>query len=392
MSAASREPGPLHREVQAATRGLDKVLRENAYAGWDPYDALSSKIVRQCARTPLLRRLVIQGVKRSPINLRVVLRVPKQQHTKGLALLTSAYSRLAAADSDGAFAQQAAVLADELVRRGAPRGSGIGWGYDFDVQTRWGYYRAGQPNAVATAFAGHALIDLSRLTGDDASLEVARQALGFAIDELLVSEGDARFFAYYVGSTTPIHNASMLLAALAARCGTDEAVSIARRAVEYTLARQQTSGAWPYGEAPGLGWVDGFHTGYVLWSLATWNSNARPVATDALRRGLRFYVDRLIDADGAARATTERRYPIDVHAAATAVWVLSELASVLPAAGLAASRVLDWTFSYLRRDDGRFAFQKHRMYRNSVPYFRWSDAHMLLALSSYALLEAPDGS
>jgi hypothetical protein len=391
-SSGSQESTPrLHQTAQAATIGLDKALRENAFFGWDPYDALSSRRVRQYARTPILRRLVIQGVKRSPINLRRVLGVPKQQHTKGLALLTSAYSRLAAADPSGTSAKQAALLADELTRRGVVRGSGIGWGYDFDVQTRWGYYLAGQPNAIVTAFAGHALIDLSQLTGEEAPLELARQALSFALDELLVSEGDEHFFAYYGGSTTPIHNANVLLAALAARCGCEEELSVARGTLEYTLARQRSCGAWPYGEAPGLSWVDGFHTGYVLWGLATWNSNARPVSADALDVGLRFYINRLIDADGAVRATTERRYPVDVHAAATAIWVLSELASISPAAELAASRVLDWTLLHLRRDDGRFAFQKHRMYRNSTPYVRWSDAHMLLALASYASVEARNG-
>jgi hypothetical protein len=46
--------------------------------------------------------------------------------------------------------------------------------------------------------------------------------------------------------------------------------------------------------------------------------------------------------------------------------------------------VLAWTLANLRRRDGRFAFQRHRRYRNSTSYIRWNDAHMLLALSSVA--------
>jgi hypothetical protein len=44
----------------------------------------------------------------------------------------------------------------------------------------------------------------------------------------------------------------------------------------------------------------------------------------------------------------------------------------------------------MRRDDGRFAFQQRRLFRTSVPYARWSDGHMLLALSEY-LTATTDG-
>jgi hypothetical protein len=37
----------------------------------------------------------------------------------------------------------------------------------------------------------------------------------------------------------------------------------------------------------------------------------------------------------------------------------------------------------MRREDGRFIFQRRRFLRNSLPYVRWSDGHMLLALTTY---------
>ena len=48
-----------------------------------------------------------------------------------------------------------------------------------------------------------------------------------------------------------------------------------------------------------------------------------------------------------------------------------------------AERILAWTLAHMRRRDGRFAFQRHRRSAaNTVPYIRWSDAHMLLALAT----------
>ena len=343
------------------------------------------------ARTPLFRRIAIQALKRSPVNVRSLLRVPEQQHTKALALSLSAYSRMARCDQGGDFMGQAAQLASRLAHRALHGQRGTGWGYDFDVQTRWGHYRKGQPNAVATAFAAHALLDVADLAGEESFGDLARDALRFAVEELLVSAGDERYFAYYAGSDVAIHNASMLLAALAARCGTDAQVSLARGAIDFTLARQHQTGGWHYGETEALRWVDGFHTAYVLWALATWDRNVSMQFEEPLGRGLDFYVTRLIDPDGAARATVNRRYPVDTHAAATAVWVLSELAWLSPAAEVAASRVLAWTLTHLRRNDARFAFQKHRFYRNSTPYVRWNDAHMFLALSSFLLMETRGG-
>src|SRR5205823_4227010 len=132
---------------------------------------------------------------------------------------------------------------------------------------------------------------------------------------------------YCAGSATPIHNSSMLLAAAAARVGDGTAVATAARAVAFTIARQRPDGSWPYGEGPGLDWVDGFHTAYILDSLATWHeASADAAALASLERGLDLYLRRLIDPDGAARATLEARYPVDTHALAWAIAILARLA------------------------------------------------------------------
>ena len=43
---------------------------------------------------------------------------------------------------------------------------GIGWGYHFDVQTRFFHYRRGEPNAIATTLVAHPLPDPPELLGD----------------------------------------------------------------------------------------------------------------------------------------------------------------------------------------------------------------------------------
>ena len=361
-------------------------LTADHFSGSDPYDALSSPLLGRLAYTAVLRRTVIQMLKRSPVNLRPLLLVDEQPHTKSLALAVSACAAFARSQFGRDEAATALSLARSLADRAIRVESGIGWGYDFDVQTRWGYYRRGEPNAVATAFSGHALLDAAELAQQQADLrESARAAVAFSCSVLLVDREGECYFAYHPGGRVPIHNANMLVAGLVARTGDSAALSVAQRAVDFTVARQRRDGSWPYGEGNGLAWVDGFHTAYVLDDLSRWHAatGAQPVRK-ALERGLSFYLDHLVDSDGAARALPESRYPVDIHACATAITVLSRLRDFDTRALPTAGRVLTWTLEHMRRRDGRFAFQQHKWWRNNVSYVRWSDAHMLLALATFA--------
>ncbi len=362
-------------QVRTASGELLAALERESFSGWDPWDALSSPALRTVARTRTLRFVASNVVKRSPVNLRPVIGVPKRRHTKALALAASASMRLGREDL-------ARRLADEVAAAATTRNGETSWGYDFDVQTRWTYYPAGTPNAVVTTFAAHALLDV----GDPKHAELVAGARRFALSQLLVESGRERYFAYYTGAPAAVHNSSLLVAGLIARSGEpgSNEWQAAADAVAYSVSRQRPDGSWPYGEGERVGFVDGYHTVYVLESLDRWSRVAsQPAVDDVIECGLDLFLTRLVDSDGAARATLGSRYPVDTHACATAVTGLCRLAARDERALPAAERTLDWTLRRMRRRDGRFAFQRYHLGRNSVPYVRWSDAHMLLALATY---------
>lgn len=359
---------------------LARAVEAEAYTGWDPYDALSSPALAGLARTRWLRQGAIQLLKAAPVNVRPLLGIPRQAHTKGLALFVSAYARVAGLPWGEQYRNEVRVLADTLSARAIPGSQGVGWGYDFDVQTRWGRYRRGDPNAVVTAFAAHALLDAADVLGEDAFREIARESLALARSDLDAEADGERFFSYYRGSAVPVHNANLLITSVFARCGeADDAVD----ALRFSLSRQRPDGSWPYGERQGLSWVDGYHTAYVLWSLEAWLRAGVAEVAPALASGLDLFLTGLVDPDGAPRARLGSRYPIDVHAAASSIWMLSELGARDERGLPTAERVLAWTLSNLRRGDGHFAFQRRRLFRNNVSYVRWNDAHMLLALAAH---------
>ena len=370
-------------EAQAAADSLSAALERSDFVGWDPYDALASPGIRALARTPLLRQAAIQGLKAVPFNPRRALGVPPTENPKALALFVSAYARLAKVEPQGRYAGLALALADRLEGRAMKAGGGAGWAYPFDVQTRWGYYPRTRPNAVVTTFAAHALMDVEELAPPGRFAPAIDSALEFARSSLAVEQGGESYFAYHEGSKVPIHNASLLVASLFARRGRpDDALP----ALRYSLQRQRADGSWPYGERSDLGWVDGYHTAFILWSLhrALSVEEEADRSGEALDRALDFFLAKFVDPDGAVRASPDARYPVDIHSCASSVWALSALHERDTRALATAERVLGWTLGNMRRDDGRFAFQRRRLLRASVPYARWSDGHMLLALAEYA--------
>ena len=375
-------------DVLREAEQLSRLLEAQRFRGFDPYDALASPILRRLAVTPLARRAAIQLMKRSPLNIRRVVGVPAQQHTKALALCVSAYALLADLPDGDRYRTLARALSECLVASALVRDGGVGWGYEFDVETRWGGYAADQPNAVVTSFAGNALLDAAALDDADGRLrEPAELAARYAVTTLFRPTPEGGFFAYYSDTDMEIHNASALVVGLLSRCTPmpTDAADAAERAVASLVAKQRPDGSWPYGEHPRLQWVDGYHTAYILVSLGRWaDATGDGAAETALRRGLGYYIANLFDPGGIPRATSTSVYPIDVHAASSAIWALSQLDEWSPAARPLADSVLAWTLDNLRRRDGRFAFQRHRRYRNSTSYIRWNDAHMLLALSSVA--------
>ncbi len=136
------------RTPENALRALFTYCRGEDWAGHDPYDALNSPFLAPDGWTPKLVRLAAtQFLKRSPIDLRWMLRVPRTQNAKAFALnLRSvlALEGLGLVDTDG--------LADYFIagleRMRSPGQKYWNWGYSFPWQTRTVCVPRDTPNLV----------------------------------------------------------------------------------------------------------------------------------------------------------------------------------------------------------------------------------------------------
>ncbi|MFF1476722.1 hypothetical protein ACFVYD_03920 [Streptomyces sp. NPDC058301] len=290
-----------------------------AWAGPDPYDGLTGPLGRLAVHR-VLRQALLQAVKRSPADLRPALGIRPLRTATATGCAAGACARLSASPvwRERALRLGRWTAAEQLSGRYA----GL-WRYEFDVQTRWSYYPASVPNLVATTFCADGCLDAGTL-GDEAARTLARG--------LLAHLHNGEFFTYTPTSGVLVHNANLMGAALAARLArttpvpaalADRLADAARRAVEVSLAGQRPDGSWPYGSGPGLDWVDGFHTGYVLLRL---DQTATLLGMDVLarlERGVNHYLRRLFDGPLPryfADARTRRDPNNDATAVRMAAW------------------------------------------------------------------------
>lgn len=355
------------------SEGLDRIRawgEARDWRGYDPYDALNSPAAGALSLgTALGRRLFTQAVKLSPLNLRPVLGIRPAWNAKALALVASGY----------AWTGQRETATRWLAWLAENRSSG-GWGYHFPVQTRVFRYERGTPNTIATAFAAQALTDGWELLGDERWREAAVHAARFLSSEFL-ADG---FFRYLPGERELVHNANALACAVLARvslaAGETSFAAPARRALGATLDAQRPDGSFPYAEGAGHGWVDNFHTAYVLESLAVCVPVA-PEAEPALRAGAAYWSEALFLPDGTPKYNPDRLYPIDAHCYASAIDAWIALAPYVPSARERAERLARLLVERMLAPDGHVGFQRRRLWTSNVPYVRWTTAPAFRALA-----------
>ena len=361
---------------------LERWGAERDWVGPDPYEGLSSALGR-AARGKRPRQLVVQAYKRLPVPPPWPLRARPRPNAKALALALSGYATPAGRRLAGA-----AEHLEGIPARLEALSAGGAWGYPFDAQTRHLFYPDGSPNAIATCFAVGALLDAHGAGGDPRSLRLALGARPFLLSLRHTAPGHGPFFAYVPSGSELIHNANLLVCGALARLHAvepdPEAERAAREAAATTIAAQPPDGLWPYGEAPNLGWVDGFHTAYVLEGLMHVGA-AFGIGADALERGLGAWRERLIEPDGWARYYPDAHHPLEAHSCASAIDLLTDLAPGRPdgAELLAqAGEVADVAIRelWLPRA-GRFAFRRGARGLNHRAFMRWTNAPMFRALA-----------
>jgi hypothetical protein len=379
-----------YENIKGATLKLLEYCRANDWAGYDPYDALNSRVFQALPflNFRLFRLALTQFFKRSPINLRPLFLVPKTQNPKALALFIMALIKL---DKIGLLKDKTLIdqLADRLEALRSPDPEYWCWGYSFPWQTRTIIVPCGQANIVCTTFCAHALLDLYERNEDKECLNMAISSAEYILNELYWEKGlEEAGFSYPLPKLDNIvHNANFLGAALFCRVyhltGEKKLLEPALMAARYSAGRQREDGSWDYGEAGTQAWVDNFHTGYNLCALKDIGLYAGTDEFDHnIKKGFEFYVNNFFRGDGAPKYFHNKPFPLDIHCVAQSIIALLRFKDQGEVCDELALKVYNWSLNHLSNGRGYYNYQVSPYWLNRIEYMRWSQAWMLLALTT----------
>ncbi|MEM6797135.1 MAG: hypothetical protein AAF725_24395, partial [Acidobacteriota bacterium] len=339
----------------------------------------------------LIRAVVAALWARSPVDPRPLLRTERSRNPKGLALFALAYLRRGAAGD----LESARELLRWLEENAAPGFSGLCWGYDHDWYGLHFTAPKESPNIVVTGNVAYAFLEAFEATGEDRYLKTARSAVDFMLRDLgsSVETPEMRNIGYVPGNVWGVLNinglAASILARTAAHTGEPELTREAQRLIAFLVDKQTDYGAWHYAWPAKSSNVahDNYHTGNVLdWLLDYRRYSGDEAFTDAARRGLAFYRERLFEADGWPRWRSHRRSPADAHSAGQALVTFSKAAlEVDPDFLRDAARTARWALEHLQHPDGWFCYQKSPWWTKRYTLMRWCNAWMAHGLSSLQL-------
>lgn len=386
----------LEKSVKATLFKLLDYCKKNEWAGYDPYDALNSRIFKAIPFLDfrIARLAITQAMKRLPFNLRKFLLIPKTQNPKGLALFLGAFLKI---QNHGLLDMESCIqkMTEKLVTLRSQDSPYWCWGYSFPWQTREILVARGAPNIVCTYFVADALLDVYESNGESNYLNMAVSAARYILNELYWTKGDSvACFSYFKYPPQvlchKVHNVNFLGAALLCRiyrhCGQKKFLAPALKVARYSAGKQNIDGSWDYGEHPKHRWIDNFHTGYNLCALQSICQHAKTSEFEKhIHLGFDFYRKSFFRNDGVPKYFNNSTYPIDIHNVAQSILTLLAFKHFDESNVNMANAIFKWAMSNMWDEEGCFYYQAFPFFTSKISYMRWSQAWMLTAL--VALLE-----
>ena len=362
------------------------------WEGYDPFDGLNSCMFQSLPilkNSNIARIIFLQLNKKSPVNFRRILGVPRGRNPKGLGLFLWSYAELFRLTGNSEYLEKIDFFLDLLERLKSKGYSGNCWGYNFDWQSRAFFLPKFTPTIVNSSFVGHALLDTYQFTAKERALEMALPISRFILSDLNRDEDSRKIcFSYSPLDNVFVHNANLLGGSLLIRLHRfiqdEELKKVALASLAYSMSYQREDGSWYYAETDYQRWIDSFHTGFNLQGVLYFLEEGFGLEYEAaFNKGVKFYAENFFHGDGAPKYHNDRTYPLDIHSAAQALVFFSRIKGYEDLE----QKIMRWMLENMQDKRGFFYYQKNRFYTNKIPYMRWSEAWALHALTDYLLSE-----
>ena len=365
------------------------------FRGYDLYDTLNSKF-SGLLFGKWLKILATQAQKRNPVNIRKLLLIRKERNPKGIGLFLNAYGYMFQLFPNEEIKKTMVELFNWLIENCSRGYSGYAWGYNFDWADRKRFVKAHTPSSVVTAFVGKGIYSYYSTTKDERAKEILRSSCEFILNDLPRIDNDLGIcFSYTPIQKDCVYNVSLLGAELLSLTYSltkeEHLKQHVKKAVDFAIAHQHSDGHWNYSKDLTTGkekvQLD-FHQGYMLDSIKTCinlTNIADTTYMQALKKGLSFYRQEQFFDDGRSKWRIPKIWPIEIHNQSQGILTFSRSFDIDAQYLDFAITIAEWTIANMQSTQGYFYNRKYNYYSNKIPYMRWGQAWMLLALSQLLL-------
>ena len=377
-------------QFESALDKLQAYIESEHFKGYDPYDTLNSPIPFKYFGK-LIPVLALQFQKRNPLNIRSLLGIKKEHNPKAMGLFLYTYSTLQKNVSDKNYSKQINFLFDYLKTNYSKNYSGYCWGDNFDWASSGKYIKANSPNVVVTAFVAKGIYEYYQLTKSQEALDILESISAFILTNLPITETENGIcFSYTTLGIDNCYNASLLAATVLSQLYSitkkEELKQYAIKAVDYVVSKQHTDGHWNYSiddNGKERTQID-FHQGYVIDCIddvMKYCSIQNEKYTEAVKKGAVFYRQEQFFENGQAKWRLPKIYPIEIHNQSQGIISFAKMIKFNSEYLKFSETIAQWTIANMQDKKGFFYYRKLKTYTNKIPFMRWSQAWMFLALT-----------
>lgn len=383
-------------EYYSSLSKLKKYSHDNNYSGYDPYDALNSKFLKN-VNNKLLKLLATQIFVYSPFNFRNFFNIKKEKNPKAIGLFLSSYCkqykyRFINKDDFNYISSEFVKYLEKYKSEGY---SGYCWGFNFDWQDITRFSKKWLPTIVITSYIGQSFLDLYDISKEKKFLQISNSICSFIIKDLNITQTERGIcFSYTPIDNKIVHNANCLGAAFLSRVYNitkeKKLLDYSKKAFDFTLSFQKNDGSWAYDHDyttnKDRNQID-FHQGFILDSILHFIKYSKindEKYIQSLLKGYEFYITHQFENFEHSKWRLPLRYPIDIHHQAQGIITSSNMYEYFKEKKYIdiAKNIANWTIKYMQDKNGFFYYQKWPFFINKISYIRWNQAWMMLALSS----------
>ena len=267
------------------------------------------------------------------------------------------------------------------------------WGYPFNWETLRGTIKEGTPLITTVPYVYEAFKQVWEIDKANEWLQIMSSIAEHAFLDYkdIPTSSSASSCSYTpdpeqsVGVVNANAYRAFLLMSAAHDFGEEKYRRTAERNLNFVIESQNEDGSWYYAKDGKRDFIDHFHTCFVLKALAKIEAlTGHPGCTEAIKRGVGYYVAKLFDETGLPKPFSSRPrltvYRRELYDYAECINLAVLLKGRFPKLDEILSGVLEDILAVWQKPDGSFRSRRLLLGWDNTPMHRWAQAQLFRSL------------